>query len=166
MHFLHSIRKICGLISLVVIFAISCTPTEEPGPFNIGIELTGSEYLIFGHFYGQCSGEQCVETFKLTAVTLFEDVDDNLQSSDFQELPANKYFIAKDLVESFPRDLLDETQTNIGCPDCTDGGGLYIEVFDDGELNIWLIDQIMFNVPGYLHEFIFEVNDTISRINS
>ena len=34
------------------------------------------DYLIFGHFYGECFGENCIEIFKLEADALYEDDND------------------------------------------------------------------------------------------
>ncbi len=34
------------------------------------------EYLIFGHFYGECIGEKCVEIYKLNKTQLLEDTQD------------------------------------------------------------------------------------------
>ena len=38
--------------------------------------LSTSDYLIFGHFYGECSGEKYIEIFRLEQNQLFEDTKD------------------------------------------------------------------------------------------
>ena len=123
--------------------------------------------MIFGHFYGKCKGENCVETFKLTDKGLFEDtIDDrNGQNMKFIQLENEKFLQVKDLVDFFPSQLLNEKKTTIGCPDCADGGGLFIQYSENGNVKSWRIDQEKDNVPRYLHIFIDKVNEKIKMIN-
>ncbi|MEM9687322.1 MAG: hypothetical protein AAF934_10435 [Bacteroidota bacterium] len=53
-----------------------------------------------------------------------------------------------------------------GCPDCTDGRGVFIQYSENGNVKSWRIDQIKVNVPGYLHNFIDKVNEKIDFINN
>jgi hypothetical protein len=57
--------------------------------------------FIFGHFYGKCVGEGCVETFKLENGKLYEDDTDQYAPESYDghwnELPASKYELVKDL---------------------------------------------------------------------
>jgi hypothetical protein len=71
-----------------------------------------------------------------------------------------------DLVDFFPNQLLDETETIIGCPDCADGGGLFIQYLDNEDIMAWRIDQNKNNVPTYLHDFMDKVNEKIQIINN
>lgn len=41
------------------------------------IKLSDSDYLIFGHFYGECVGEACVEILRLEESKLLGDTKDN-----------------------------------------------------------------------------------------
>ena len=61
------------LLCLPIIFT-SCKKEE--------VEISNNEYLIFGHFYGECIGEECVETFKLTDEKLYEDLNDNYSGTE------------------------------------------------------------------------------------
>ena len=127
-----------------------------------------NDYLIFGHFYGFCAGEGCVEIFKLTDTKLYEDTEDDylLDSFNFVEHETEKFNLAKDLSDYFPAELLSETESVLGCPDCSDGGGLFIEYSKNGVTNSWRIDQFKENAPEYLHDFMDEVNQRISLINN
>ncbi|MFD1095593.1 hypothetical protein [Salegentibacter chungangensis] len=131
-------------------------------------EVNESNYLIFGHFYGQCEGETCVETFKLTDEKLYEDIidDHSGQNLEFVELENSSFEEVKNLADFFPVQLLNENEPVIGCPDCADGGGLFIQYSIDGNLKSWRIDQDKENVPGYLHEFMDKVNEKITLINN
>jgi hypothetical protein len=127
-----------------------------------------TNYLIFGHFYGMCAGEQCVETFMLTENQLLEDQNDDYSGIDFNftVMSNAKYNQVNDLIDSFPSDLLDEDEGTIGCPDCADQGGLFIQYSANGVSKSWRIDQSKVAVPAYLHEFMDEVNGKIALINS
>jgi hypothetical protein len=70
------------------------------------------------------------------------------------------------LVDFFPNQLLSEEETVFGCPDCSDGGGLFIQYSDNGNLKSWRIDQMQENVPSYLHSFMDQVNEAIVLINN
>ena len=134
---------------------------------NDSININEQNFLIFGHYYGKCKGENCVETFKLTDKGLFEDtIDDrNGQNMKFIQLENEKFLQVKDLVDFFPSQLLNEKKTTIGCPDCADGGGLFIQYSENGNVKSWRIDQEKDNVPRYLHIFIDKVNEKIKMIN-
>ena len=133
------------------------------------LDLGEVDYLIFGHYYGMCQGEGCVETFKITRDQLFEDTNDPYAGGgdfDFQPLEIEKFEQVKDLVEFFPEKLWNSEEKTFGCPDCADGGGLYIELSGNGRVKSWRIDQSKRNVPEYLHNFMEKVNEKISLINS
>ncbi len=148
------------LTALILVSLLSCSSDD-------GIELNDKNFLIFGHFYGECGGENCVETFKLTGSTLFEDTNDNYVGIDFNfiKLDDSKFEVVKDLVDFFPNQLLTTNETTFGCPDCGDGGGLFIQYSKNGTIKKWTIDQTKSNVPSYLHDFIDKVNDKIRLIN-
>ncbi len=134
------------------------------------IELSKSEYLIFGHFYGECEGEKCVEIFRLEQDKLFEDTKDkypfgyDFYDGNYIQLSEQKFNDTKDLVNSFPADLLTETDTVIGQPDAGDWGGLHIEYNFNGVRKFWLLDQMKSNVPTKYHNFIDKVNEKIALL--
>lgn len=134
------------------------------------VELSNSDYIIFGHFYGECGGEGCVEIFRLEEGKLFEDTKDKYPNSNdfyvgnYVQLSEQKFNITKDLTSSFPTDLLNETSTVIGQPDAGDWGGLYVEYNFTGIRKFWLLDQMKSNVPTKYHEFIDKVNEKITKL--
>ena len=132
------------------------------------IELKGNDFLIFGHFYGFCEGEKCVETFKLTSKKLFEDSNDNYSGTDFlfSEIEESKFEGVKNLLDYFPIELLNENENTIGCPDCADQGGILIQYVENGTIQNWRIDQSKSAIPEYLHEFLDQVNEKIDFINN
>lgn len=148
------------VLFISLIFITACSSENDEKPNN-------DDYLVFGHFYGFCMGESCVEVFKLTDDTLYEDLNDNYANAPFkfEKLENDKFILAKDLIDFFPTELLQEENETIGCPDCTDGGGLYIEYSKNGTIKSWRIDQFKNNIPDYLHDFMDKVNEKISLIN-
>ena len=149
-------------ITLLIAIAMTTSCNKEC------ITLNEQNYLVFGHFYGMCAGEGCVETYKLTNMKLYEDLIDDYsgQNLDFIELDNEIFEQINDLVDFFPNQLLSEDETVIGCPDCADGGGLFIQYSDNGNLKSWRIDQMQENVPSYLHSFMNHVNEAIVLINN
>ena len=129
--------------------------------------MVEGDYLIFGHFYGFCVGETCVETFKLTSDQLFEDELDDYRGEkfSFNALSSEEFEIAQGLYESFPAQLFLEQDEFIGCPDCADGGGIFIELSRDGAKRRWRIDQFKSSVPESLHDYMDQVNETIAALN-
>lgn len=135
---------------------------------NNKININEQNFLVFGHFYGECFGEQCVETFKLTDKSLFEDTIDNYsgQHTEFVELEKDLFEQVKDITDFFPNQLLNQNETLFGCPDCTDAGGLFIQYSENGNIKSWRIDQNKSNVPDYLHHFMDKVNEKIALLET
>ncbi len=137
---------------------------------NEDLKPSKSNYLIFGHFYGECLGEQCIEIFRYEEGQLFEDSNDRYPNSTgfyvgkWERLSNQKFNDTKDLIDDFPMDLLNETNTVIGQPDAGDWGGLYIEYNFNGIRKFWLLDQKKDNVPAEYHIFIDRVNGKINQL--
>ena len=154
-------KTILGLLTIGILFACSKDDDSE-------ININEQNFLIFGHFYGECFGEGCVETFKLTDKSLSEDtIDDyNGQNMEFVELENETFEQVKNIMDFFPNQLLNQNETVFGCPDCADGGGLFIQYSENGNKKSWRIDQVKDNVTTYLHNFIDKVNEKIELINN
>lgn len=155
-------KKITILVA-VILCAFSCSSETDST-----LVSENTNFLVFGHFYGMCEGEECVEVFKVTAEGLYEDVNDYYMSDDFSftELPHEKFELVKDIVDYFPEELLVQNQSVYGCPDCADGGGVFIVHVANGNVLSWRIDQDKANIPEYLHEFVDKVNEKIALINN
>ncbi len=131
-----------------------------------GLLLSEKNFLIFGHFYGECIGEGCVETFKLTNTTLYEDTLDDYAGRDrnFVALDTSLFLLVKDLADQFPNQLLTLSEEFIGCPDCADGGGIFVQYVRDDQIRTWRIDQDKSNIPTFLHAFVDQINEKIGLI--
>ena len=153
------------LLALLLSFVIGC---EKPQP--VDPEAQGPSF-IFGHFFGMCIGEQCVEIFKLENGQLYEDTNDNYPGdqgpyqANFQPLPDSLYQLVKNLPDQLPTQLYAETDTVLGIPDAGDWGGIYLELTDEnGDRRFWLIDNKTDNLPAYLQGYKQQINDAIDAL--
>ncbi len=134
-------------------------------------ESSDNDYILFGHFYGFCMGEQCVEIFKLTDTALYEDTNDTypVQSKSyegsFHQLDQTLFEKVKDLGTKIPQELLATESGVIGQPDAGDWGGLYFEISIKGKKQYWLIDKMKTNLPEYLKPFAADIESAIVVIN-
>ena len=155
-------RNFLMMFCLITLFLTSCKKSS--------VELSGSDYIVFGHFYGECVGKECIEIFRLEKDKLFEDTKDRYPNSkdfyvgNYVQLSQQKFIDTKDLTNTFPTDLLNETNNVIGQPDAGDWGGLYVEYNFNGVRKFWLLDQMKSNVPKKYHNFIDKINEKIKQL--
>jgi hypothetical protein len=155
------------LIFAAIIFAIAVTPSSCK---KSELDISGTDFLVFGQFYGFCQGESCIEIFKLGNGKVAEDSRDTYPSQadfyagDFHDLPGAKFDAVKDLINFFPKELLDENNKVLGQPDAADQGGLYIEYNFNGKHKSWHIDQNKGAVPEKYHAFMDKVNEKIALL--
>ena len=153
-------------IFLILLIVASCQKEElKPSEGT-------SDYIIFGHFYGECIGEQCIEIFKLTDNSLFEDINDQYPNidkayeGDFRPLGNSLFEKVKGLLTQIPGELLTTNDRVIGAPDAGDWGGIYFEISSKEQKDFWLIDKMQTNLPDYLKPFVTEIEMDIDIINN
>ena len=126
-----------SLFLLLVLF-LGCKkdPSEQINP----------DHFIFGTAYGECAGD-CARLFKLEDEKLFPDdgvVYLNYNGADIpfqtQSLATDKVALAESLLSQMPAALLNETEEQIGCPDCHDQGTIFIETKTGDAVRRWYID--------------------------
>ncbi|MBX0290927.1 hypothetical protein K3G63_10780 [Hymenobacter sp. HSC-4F20] len=143
----------------------ACSQDDDPAP--------KPDTVVFGHFYGYCLGEQCIEIFRLDARahTLAEDTTDTYPSTSsayegkYAPRSADAYAQVSDLPALIPAQLLSETQRVIGQPDAGDWGGYYLEINEQGTRRFWLIDTQKRNIPAYLHPLLDALQERIQRLH-
>lgn len=146
---------------LLVALALSACKKDTP-------KLGSGDYLIFGHFHGECMGEECVEMFELTSDELKEDSNDHYGGDgpyNFTSLTAEKFELVAGLAADIPAELIEQPDSTFGCPDCADQGGIYIELKEEGTTHKWTIDKSKTGSPDYLHDFIDLITEKINVIN-
>lgn len=155
---------------IIGIFLATTSCNEVPLPAELSGESSNGEndFIIFGHFYGFCGGEGCIEIFKITSSSLYEDTNDFYPSSEerynanFKILDQSKFDKIKNVSLNIPEELLSETERIIGSPDAGDWGGIYLEL-STGEF--WLLDMNKDYLPTYLHDLRDQIRETISKVN-
>jgi len=139
---------------------------------EVGLDMAGYEYLSFGHLYGLCQGEECVEIFRIDESGVFEDTKDEYPSRS--EAYKGDFSLKVDidpasfelLITTFPEALLNEEEVVLGCPDCADQGGYYIEIAKlEGTKRFWILDTNKSSVPAYAHAYMDSIFEAIKMIN-
>lgn len=130
------------------------------------------EFIVFGHFFGECMGEECIEIFKLEEGVLYEDTNDNYPTSqdfyqaDYIKLENIDISQLSDILDNIPSKLLDKGSGVIGQPDAGDWGGIYFEYKDESIHKFWLIDLNQENLEDeYLKDFVVLISEKIDIIN-
>ncbi len=157
-----------SFLSLFIMIGIVSSCDKNDPPVD---HVFKADYIVFGHFFGECGGEQCVEIFLLNEETLKEDsIDKYPSSSDFNDLDftidqSSKRPEVASLLSNFPDELLDETETVFGSPDAGDWGGIYLEYKTDDVHKFWLIDYIDNDLSDYLIDYKNQIIEAIDKIN-
>lgn len=149
--------KLLCLIWVSASLLLSCSKEEHD---------TANHYLVFGHTYGKCVGEECLEVFKLTQDSLFEDLSDNFFSggAKFVSLSKAKHSLALPLLADFPQELKGEVNRTFGCPGCHDQATIIIQYFDGVKLQQFLVDEDKPMIPVFLHAYVEDIQKTISDL--
>jgi hypothetical protein len=148
------------LLFFSLLTLIACTKEKD-------LNSQASDYLVFGHFYGMCWGEECVETYKLIPTALYEDSNDRYDAEEpfnFNRLSNEKFELVRDLTDYLPTELIEGTEDVYGCPDCADQGGLLVILSVDGAVRKWRIDNAKANIPVFLHEFTDKIKERIDLL--
>ena len=156
--------KILGPVYTVIItigILISCSEKEHLKPLQ-------PVSLIFGTYYGLCA-DNCTTLYKIEDSKLFLDEADRVIPKEipFQDftLSDEKFKLAKEVMDAFPGELFQESESQIGCPDCADQGGYYVEWKENGERKIWHIDTNENALPQYLKPFVQKISEVIEELN-
>jgi len=127
-------RIALGLLTASLLL-FSCKKNPEPP----------ADYLVFGTFSAGCE-TGCFKLFQLSngqlykAIPGYSLVQPQTQKFSSDPLPAEKYMLARELMEDFPAYLSNSTEEVFGCPNCADQGGLYLEQQQNGIVRKWKID--------------------------
>ena len=153
-------------VSMVALAA--CCKEDDNHPAN------NNEFIVFGHFYGECAGEGCIEMYKIEGGKLFEDTLDQYPGThqvymgEWIELPIATYNLVKGLRDEVPPALLAEEERVIGQPDAADGGGIYVQVMIASQSlteGFWLLDKNENNLNAVYNDFVDKIETRIQLIN-
>jgi len=148
-------------ILLILFVLVSCGKDDH-------LAEDGKAY-IFGHFFGECFGEQCVEIFKLQDGSIFEDTNDqypsiNGNTYNWSEMTGVEFEELEALIFPIPDELYEEEDVVIGMPDAGDWGGIYFQVHTDADVQFWFIDYLDDNIPDYLSDFTADIKQAIEQL--
>ena len=124
------------------------------------------EYFAFGDAHGFCAGN-CTNFFMIKDNNVYpDDMDRYIEPLEFKSaaLPAEKYYLAKKLIRTFPSYLMDNPDKTFGCPDCADQGGIHIEIKENGQTMKWHFDTNISNLPEAIQDYVKEVSDVINQL--
>ena len=161
------------MVRLELLFFISfslfvlngCTSEVENEP-----QISDTDYLIFGTFYGECIGEGCIELFKIEDGSLYEDTVDlypngrDQYEGSFIELSSDMYEKVKELAIEIPEFIWDIETGTYGCPDCSDGGGVFILIKQGDATKAWTLDNFLNGIPEPLHEVVNKVQAAVAKL--
>jgi len=129
--------------------------------------LDNPDYFVFGDAYGECIGN-CATFFLIKDNNVFPDSMVTYYTSPltFKKSPLQKekYYLAKKVLEDFPKYLSDNPNITIGCPDCHDQGGIHFEIMENGTVKIWHVDTEIDQLPVEIQSYISEVRNVILQL--
>jgi len=151
------------LATLAFIILSSCSKNESTAKYF------DKNYVVFGSFYGECIGPDCVEIFKIENGVLSEDTSNVYPSGGVYEgvyiaIPQSKYDLVKKLIYYIPPSLLVEPEGNIGSPDSYDQGGIYLELKVNYSRTYWKIDTDTGAIPHYLIPLIDTIKTYVKKV--
>jgi hypothetical protein len=160
--------KAFSIVTLLTLVFASCEDKDTGSPYG------DTHFFIFGHFYGECGGEGCIEMYKLENGRLYEDDLDNYPNfttpitAHWNELPQAKYELVKDLEDDIPNELYSVQEHVLGQPDAGDWGGIYVQVLFEGDIGyrsgFWLLDKNENNMDSVFNVFVDRIEEKIALI--
>jgi len=136
---------------------------------------TNIEQIIFGIYCGEC-GSHCATMYRY-----FIGSNQNSFSADFTdsyfkktEITFETYFndkfhfdIGNEIITKIPDTLLnsDKSSERFGCPDCTDGCGIYFEITKDSKKQKFYIDYQTSELTGDIKTFAEYLKGKVTQLD-
>lgn len=143
---------------VLLVIALACNEEDnELNPENLKNEDIS---IVFGNYFGFTAGGPEVNIFLLTNESVSADTNKKYPNwsekydANYQLLGATEFNKVSFLLDADFSPLLVQADTVIGCPDCADGGGIYVEYNTNTINRHWLIDRTKFQVPNDLQHLV------------
>jgi hypothetical protein len=181
-----------GILVLCSVYGISSAKQTEKNSDNIAFAdgqnrsmvISGNvEKVVFGIFCGECANN-CAIMYSYhmggNANMFWADYTDSYfkkgvdkMSFKTQVTDLEKYALASDIVKHIPKSLIlsNKTTQKFGCPDCTDGCGIYFEITQYNENTYkratkrFYIDYSTSELNGEIKEFVEYLKIAIGKLN-
>ncbi|MBK7880264.1 MAG: hypothetical protein JNK69_09680 [Saprospiraceae bacterium] len=151
-------------LNKLIAFIIICNSFWLAGCCKIEPE---EQLFIFGRYFGECVGD-CGTFYKLTVQSLLPDKEAyyNNQKINFSNQPLSeiKENLVRNLFKEFPKSLYNIKEHIIGCPDCADQGGYYLEVMENGVKHYWNIDRWAPELDEELKSYLDKIDQTLIEL--
>ena len=148
-----------NIVTFLILLSLSASCTKE--------NLENIDYFAFGSAYGFCLSN-CADFFVIKDGRIYpDDIDYYYESAlvfKSEALPIEKYYLAKSLINRFPNYLVDKPDKTFGCPDCTDQGGIHIEIKENGQIKRWHFDTTISNLPVEIQDYVQEIITVIEQL--
>ncbi len=170
------IRFTIGFLLIVsVAFGQSDSKIKNQQVSNPKTENLLPKYVLFGTFCSECSGI-CSTMYRYNiaddSCTLFVDRTNSFFKNhrniacNTPITDASKFDLVDNLVLQIPPRFLTTTKTEetFGCPDCTDGCGIYFEIGQGTTVKKFYIDNIKSHLPNELIYFLEVLETTFTGL--
>ncbi len=160
-------KKLTWVFTLCLLMgAFACSPEENDqlSKLNKG----DVDHFVFGRYFGHCLGN-CTTVYLLKEDGLYADLvdrgyPDSTIAFVYTSRTAEFVTMAKKLLADFPDKLMDEEEETIGCPDCADQGGYYLEIKQGKTTRSWWIDTDDSRMPAYLSAYTEKVGKLVDEL--
>jgi hypothetical protein len=131
--------------------------------------------IIFGFYCGQCS-HNCATMYHFNMMGNQNSLSVDYTDSYFKDsgkiifatqiTDIKKSILASEIVRHIPDYLLttDKSSERFGCPDCTDGCGIYFETIRDTTVKKFYVDTDLSQLTGDIKTFSEYLQTTIHKI--
>lgn len=139
-------------------------------------DTTTLDYIIFGVYCGEC-GNHCATMYQYNAGgnsnTLLVDSSDsyfkNYGKVKFDKVvnDTRRFYLAQSIFKQIPQELLTTPKVteSFGCPDCTDGCGIYFEFKQGRKVKKFYIDYQTSQLTADIKKFAEYLKKTIAQLN-
>ena len=165
--------------SAFLLFGILSSFGQSPSATQARLSITKQDYpsyIIFGTFCGECAGH-CATMYRYNMIgnssTLFVDSTDSYFKNHGNVIcrteinDYTKFQIVNKLVQNIPKIFLvtDKNEQTFGCPDCTDGCGIYFEIGQGITIKKFYIDSNTGRLDKEIKDFGELVKETLVQLN-
>lgn len=158
------------LVIILCSLSFSCS-TDESLSFEGEFDNDG-DFIVFGNYFGFTStGHPAVNIYKLTNSTVSKDLKaeypsrQNMYDGAFEIMDQEQFLKVNYLLNQDYSPLINTADTVIGCIDCADGGGVYIELKTGSFHRFWLLDRTKFMIDENLHTIVDSIDSAAFLLN-